>query len=53
MNPSTQVSRSALNCLATMVRIEYTEKAKDPEFMQRFEAWKAAREAAKKEGAKA
>ena len=45
MIPITQIDQCSLKCLATLIGIEVEEAVKnDPEFMERFKAWKAKRD---------
>lgn len=41
----TQIDQCSLRCHAARVRVEIKKSMQDPEFMKRFEAWKAARDA--------
>ena len=53
MNLAAHVKESQLLSLSVMVRLQYEKVIGDQEFKARFEKWKAAREAAAKEEARA
>lgn len=50
MIPASQIDQCSLKCLAALIALEVQEAVKDPEWMERFEAWKAERDAKGKEG---
>ena len=51
MIPAAQADQCALDCLASLFALGVWRDTKDPEFMKRFEAWKAERDKRKEEPA--